>query len=94
MSVERRERRRCDICGELITGDYFSCARKRILECPIPNPGHWVNQVVGDGIMPIGTYGASPYQPTKSPDLDVCLDCWDKMKEGEHVARSKSNPKV
>lgn len=86
MSVERRERRRCDICGELITGAYYSCSRKNLMECPTPNPGYWITQgqgPLGDFSIPLGNIGVigTPYQPVTRPDLDVCPDCWDKMQE-------------
>jgi hypothetical protein len=70
MSVERRERRRCDICGELITGDYHSASRRTLQPCGnVVQPGIW--QIQGN------------WNNTGGGDIDVCQDCWDKMKESK-----------
>jgi hypothetical protein len=87
MSVERRERRRCDICGELITGEYYSCDRKTIVNCPAPNPGFWMTQ--GQGSVSVnGMLGSGSYQPILPPGIDVCPDCWEEMEKRCNNARS------
>lgn len=70
MSLERKERRRCDICKEVISDkDYYSCTKqtagKDNIYIPITTNGtaQWNSY----------TYANHPYI------IDVCLDCWSKL---------------
>ena len=71
MSLEKKERRRCDICGEVISDvDYYSCSRTKARTYD----EYYTDQVTGW----IGTN--YPLYPTF---IDVCLDCWAKMENSK-----------
>lgn len=70
MSVERKERRRCDICGEIISDtEYWSCKRERakVDNVYTKDGQYWI----------VNNYGTVT---TPAPPTDVCVDCWEKMK--------------
>ena len=72
MSVERKERRRCDNCKEVISdAEYYSCQKHTAAEADcyrtINNEAQWVIQ---------GSYNYP------QPPVDVCMDCWEKLTNG------------
>lgn len=72
MSLERKERRRCNLCGEVISGEYYSCERKYHTA---------TDGYIAVGTSPVwtGTINGYGYTCQPVPAIDVCLDCWEKM---------------
>ena len=72
MSLERKERRKCDKCGEIISGAYYSCEKQFHTAtdgyATVPPGNAWLQFAGGS----VGT--CSP-----PPKIDICQDCWEKM---------------
>jgi hypothetical protein len=71
MSIEKRERIRCDICREIISGkQYYSCKQE--------NAAADEYITVDQSSMFIANFSLG-CQPGVPRFTDVCLDCWEKM---------------
>ena len=73
MSLEQKTRRRCDVCGEVISSaSYYSCTQETQGQADT-----WLKRIdyssVSRGIGAI--HGSYPPAP-----LDVCTDCWERMR--------------
>lgn len=72
MSVSTKERRRCDICKELIVKHYYACAAQS-LSTPCLERSDVGAYWFGNGPLIITGTQNNNYT------IDVCSDCWDKM---------------
>lgn len=82
MALEKQERRTCDICGDVIKGDYYEAEKKY----HVHNDGFVkVNENVTNwytvgGFVPMGDSISSGW--AISPTVvktDICKDCWERL---------------
>ena len=79
MSVSTKERRRCDICKELIVRKYYSCSAQSLSTPCLERSDVGAYWFSTGGISPVSGYAMN------SGEIDVCEDCWNLMKKQETV---------